>query len=163
MIYTGSFPTYMPSRKVTWQWKTNHLKMVFLLKIVIFHCHVEFLGSVYTLEVKDYTELWIIKIPYSKDGLWWKPIVWMAFGLPGSVYIYIFIYLFIYKMHGRFLFWVTLFLLDVFLSEDFWISTRCSRLVVPLVELGRFVSLGPKWPLFWLEFRPCFGGFDLQK
>ena len=26
-----------------------------------------------------------------------------------------------------------------------------------------YIYLEPKWPLFWLEFRPCFGGVDLQQ
>ncbi len=34
----------LPPRKLTWQWKHNHLKMHFLLKIGIFQCHVRFQG-----------------------------------------------------------------------------------------------------------------------
>ena len=34
--------------KLTWRWKTSRLKMYFLLQIVIFHCHVSFLGE-YTM------------------------------------------------------------------------------------------------------------------
>ena len=30
--------------KLTWQWKTSHLKMYLLFKMVIFHWHVSFLG-----------------------------------------------------------------------------------------------------------------------
>ena len=31
-------------RKLTWQWKINHLQMYFRLKKEIFHCHVSFRG-----------------------------------------------------------------------------------------------------------------------
>ena len=30
----------LPSGKLTWQWKTDHLKMYFLLKMGIFQCYV---------------------------------------------------------------------------------------------------------------------------
>ncbi len=33
-----------PPGKLTWQWKIHHLKRYFLLKIVIFQCHVSFRG-----------------------------------------------------------------------------------------------------------------------
>ncbi len=33
-----------PPRKLTWQWKIHHLKMYFLLKMVILQCHVSFQG-----------------------------------------------------------------------------------------------------------------------
>ena len=32
-------------RKLTWQWKNIQLKMYLLFKMVIFHCHVSFLGG----------------------------------------------------------------------------------------------------------------------
>ena len=32
-------------RKLTWQWKDIQLKMYLLFKMVIFHCHVSFLGG----------------------------------------------------------------------------------------------------------------------
>ncbi len=32
--------------KQTWQWKTNHLKMHLLFKMVMFHCHVSFLRGI---------------------------------------------------------------------------------------------------------------------
>ena len=35
---------HLPSRKLTWQWRIHHLKMYFLLKMVIFQCHVSFRG-----------------------------------------------------------------------------------------------------------------------
>ena len=31
---------HLPSGKLTWQWKMDHLKMYFLLKMGIFHCYV---------------------------------------------------------------------------------------------------------------------------
>ena len=31
-----------PPKTHEWQWKTNHLKMYLLLKMMIFHCHVSF-------------------------------------------------------------------------------------------------------------------------
>ena len=37
-------PNPPPPRKLTWQWKMQHLKMCFLLKIGIFQCHVGFQG-----------------------------------------------------------------------------------------------------------------------
>ena len=33
------------SEKLTWQWKNNYLKTYSLLKMLIFHCHVSFLGG----------------------------------------------------------------------------------------------------------------------
>ena len=35
----------VPARKLTWQWNIHHLKMYFLLNMVIFQCHVSFQGS----------------------------------------------------------------------------------------------------------------------
>ena len=35
---------HLPSRKLTWQCRIHHLKMYFLLKMVIFQCHVSFRG-----------------------------------------------------------------------------------------------------------------------
>ena len=42
-----SFPTrklsqWLHPRKLTWQWKSSHLKMYLLLKMIIFNCHVTF-------------------------------------------------------------------------------------------------------------------------
>ena len=34
-----------PPRKPTCHWNIKHLKMYFLLRMVIFHCHVSFLGG----------------------------------------------------------------------------------------------------------------------
>ena len=39
-------PILLHPGKLTWQWKNNHLKMWFLLYIVIFHCHVSFLWCI---------------------------------------------------------------------------------------------------------------------
>jgi len=37
----------VPTRKLTWQWKTHHLKMYFLVKIDIFQCHARFQGCIF--------------------------------------------------------------------------------------------------------------------
>ena len=34
------FKLWVPSAKLTWQWKMDHLKMYSLLKMGMFHCHV---------------------------------------------------------------------------------------------------------------------------
>ena len=41
MLYQHTFPGLHPG-KLIWQWKTNHLKMYFPLKMMIFQCHVSF-------------------------------------------------------------------------------------------------------------------------
>ena len=53
----------IPPRKLTWQWKINHLKIYFLLKMGMFHCHVYFLG-VYLL---NYQPFWNI-FPQPPNG-----------------------------------------------------------------------------------------------
>ena len=40
----GNDPIWLLPWKLTWQWRIHHLKMYFLLNIVIFQCHVSFQG-----------------------------------------------------------------------------------------------------------------------
>ena len=40
----GNDPIWLLPWKLTWQWRIHHLKMYFLVKMVIFQCHVSFQG-----------------------------------------------------------------------------------------------------------------------
>ena len=55
-----------------------------------------YIWIIYTLEVQGYQnnspQFGMIKVPYKKNSLWWKPILLMVFGLLGYTYIYIHIY-----------------------------------------------------------------------
>ncbi len=49
-----------PPRRLTWQWKINHLEMYFLLKMLIFQYHVSFQGCTFQVVYR-----WCIKLRFS--------------------------------------------------------------------------------------------------
>ena len=55
-MYVWAKNLWIHPEKLTWQWKTNHLKMYLLLKMVISHCHVRFQEGIHTFRFLDLTQ-----------------------------------------------------------------------------------------------------------
>ena len=70
LLFGGFFLERLPSGKLTWQWKMDLLKMYFLLKMGIFHCHVSLLEGIGLGYLASL--FWTVQIRESKPrGLSW--------------------------------------------------------------------------------------------